>query len=541
MTGDLDYTVIRNSQTAMTAKEEQYCINDVVILSEWAHYLFETYSDNGIDIPLTSTGIVRNEIKKAAYKTGHIDDIRAAIKCMFPDEQRYNEIMRYLFRGGYCHASAWWTRIRAENVIGVDFKSSYPAVMLHDYYPVTPFTECDLRTDGRYITDDNIRSRCCYFLADIYDIEMSSIHTIESEHKIIKYTAAKFDNGRLRSAQKIRVMLTEIDYQIYCMFYNWSRLDIVWAFCAERGSLPRYVLDPMMEAFIRKETMDRSSLEYLNAKSIVNSYYGCMVQRLVFEDWHYDKVTGEWSSERTKKTYRQMICKLLLSPWWGIWVTAHARHHLLLTVHRMDPDASCSNVLYCDTDSIYFVDDERCRQIVAGYNAGIRAVNEQYPPEFSKIGCFDWIDDEEDGSPVHYVFKSLGAKRYIKYYHGKFEVTVAGMRKMSYHNVMCTQFAQDDSVVYKDKVGKKLGYLSISEMFDQFDDGLLLSSAVSDKNRAVYNATGHSDLVTDAAGQTEVMCEWSSAAIVPVSFEITMEDKYIEMLDWILEHRRLPV
>lgn len=543
MTGDLDYTVIRNSQTAMTAKEEQYCINDVVILSEWAQYLFETYSDKGQDIPLTSTGIVRNEIKKAAYKTGHIDDIRAAIRCMFPDEQRYNEIMRYLFRGGYCHSSAWWSSIKTDDVVGVDFKSSYPAVMLHDYYPVTPFTECDLRTDGIYITDDNIRSRCCYFMCDIYDIEMNSIHTVESEHKIIKYTAAKFDNGRLRSAKKIRVMLTEIDYQIYCMFYTWSRLEIVWSYCAERGPLPEYVLHPMRDAFILKETMDRSSIEYLNIKAIVNSYYGCMVQRLVFEDWHYNKVTGEWKSEHTKKTYRQMICKLLLSPWWGIYVTAHARHHLLLTVHKMDPDASCSNVLYCDTDSIYFKDSERCRQLVQEYNDRILRVNrETLPAEFSRIGCFDWIDDEPDGSPVHYEFKTIGAKRYIKFYHDEFDVTVAGMRKQSYQNLMCRKFMTDNPcVIYCDKDGKKLGYLDINEMFDQFDDGMLLNSTQSEKNRAVYNPTGHSNLVTDAAGRTEVMCEWSSAAIVPVSFEIKMDDVYIEMLEWILEHRRLPV
>lgn len=547
MVGDLDYEVIRNSSSPFRDdKELQYVINDVVILSEWAEYIFRTYSDNHMDIPLTITGTVRNIIKAAAYKTGHIDDIRAAIRMMFPDEQEYNEIMRYLFRGGYCHASAWWSMIRTSGIIGADYKSSYPAVLLHDYYPVTPMQECSMSTNGRYITDNKIRTKCCCILVDFYNIRQSTMHTVESEHKIIGHTNGVFDNGRLRHAEKIRVMLTELDYQVYCMFYKWDRIQIVRSKCAERGPLPRYVLDPLMDAFVKKETLPRNTVEYFNAKGVANSYYGCMVQRLVFKDWYYDNVSGKWYQENTKKTYRQMICKLLLSPWWGIWCTAHARHHLLYTVHQMDRDLSDDNVLYCDTDSVYFRDTPENRQIIERYNQRIRIQNEQLPPEFKKIGCFDWVDDEPDGEPVHYEFKALGAKRYLKYYHDKFEVTVAGMRKTSYQRKMLRPFATDNSIVYYEKdpqTGKqrKMGYLDINEMFDSFSDGLILTCTESYKNRACYNPTGHSDIVTDFRGVSEVMCEYSSAAIIPVEFTISIKDKYIELLEYILENRRLPV
>lgn len=62
--GDLDYSLIRTPQTKIEKDELQYCINDVAILSELTAVAHTMYTLKGDKIPLTQTGIVRNEIKK---------------------------------------------------------------------------------------------------------------------------------------------------------------------------------------------------------------------------------------------------------------------------------------------------------------------------------------------------------------------------------------------------------------------------------------------------------------------------------------------
>lgn len=569
--GELNYDIPRNSFTQIldgtngTENEMGYIINDVTILSQWADYIFREFSDNGKDIPLTSTSIVRNDIRIAAEKTGAIDDIRKAVHELYPDRVNYNYFMSFLFRGGYTHANIWYVCCKWENTIGVDFTSSYPAVMLQKYYPMTPFVDCDCACDGKSITDEKLQTKCMIMTVDIDNIERTTFHAIESDHKIIKYKNAQFDNGRLYKAEKIRVCLTELDYEIYTKFYKWEKITVVESLCAERGKLPNYVLNPLKRYYtlkdrLKKEGKDKT-IEYKNAKARLNSFYGCCVTRLNFTDYHYNQDDdfvldngkgvkhGEWYETESKKTYEQMIEKQLLSPFWGIWVTAHARHNLLKTVFAMDDSKMQTNVIYCDTDSIYFDDTPRNRAIIATYNADVQNFNNCYlPEEFANIGLFDWVDAEKDGNPVHYSFETLGAKRYIKYYHDHAEITVAGMRKGTYENKIMQRFATDNSYpVYHEyeneteEIRKKIiGYVDIEELFTYFTDNFLLGCDESNKLASVYSISDYSDTVTDAQGNTEIMTEKCGVALVPIPFSIKMDKIYILLWEQILEERRKP-
>lgn len=556
--GDLDYTIPRNSQTPLDPeKEMHYIICDVRILAEWGEYIFTEYSDKGKQIPMTSTGIVRNMIKSAAADTGHLPDIKEAIKSMYPCRETYNFIMRFLFRGGYTHSSAWWTMIVWDGIIGADFTSSYPSVMLSTSvgYPKSEFIPIDLETDGEKITDSRMQTNCIWFVAVFRGIEKTTMHTIESEHKIMNYEGASFDNGRLISADMIRVALTEIDYKIYTMFYAWESIEIQQAYSAVRGRLPEYVLKPLRQAYqtkarIKKECKAKGITpddipEYRNAKSTINSYYGVMVQRLNFTEWRYDEITGEWSQTASAKTYNQMIANAILLPYWGIYVTAAARYALLSTVAALDPGSSCNNVLYCDTDSVYMLDTPRNRGIIAAYNAVKSEENKLLPPEFYDIGCFDWIGGTDDaGNPQQYTFKTLGAKRYIKYHDGTAEIVVAGMRKGTYEKAICRQFATENSyTLYADKKNKtgKIGYIDIDELFDKFTDSFCLSCDESEKNAAVYEPADYEAEITDRYGNTEIMHEKCGVAIVPIPFSVRMDKIYIQLLHNIMEERRKPI
>lgn len=560
--GDLDYDIPRNSMTELTETEKGYCYNDVEILSEWGTYIFENFADLGLSIPLTASGIVRSKIKKAAEDTGHIEDIRAAVNTLFPDRELYDFAMRFLFRGGYTHACAWWCYVPYDNIIGADFTSSYPAVMISPecYYPVSPFVETDLECDGKYITDPRMTERCVWFIADFDNIERTMMHTIESKHKLIDHTGGEFDNGRLISAVRITVALTELDYQTYMKYYTWTGMRVRRAFTAFRGRLPNYVLKPLMTAYKEKSRMKSAGLdnttEYQNYKAIVNSFYGCMVTRLKYKQWKYNQgepftlddvliKTGDWYSENNTKTYAKLISKQILSPFWGIYVTAWARKRLLDTVYSIDWDQDMCTVLYCDTDSIYMLDTKRNRKIIEAYNAHIFEINSIHDPEFHDLGAFDWIGaDKRTGEPGHYRFKTLGAKRYIKYANGIAEVTISGLPKGALEKKLVRPFATDNCyMAFRDARHKKglLGFVDIDELFNTFNDGMLLTVTESMKTRAVYSPDPYDDTVIDEQGNTEEMHEESGVAIVDTMFTLNIDDIYAELIERYVEERRMMI
>lgn len=555
LVGDLDYTKMRNSSTPLTDTEKSYCINDVRILAEWGEYIFTTYSDKKIIIPLTATAIVGSSITKAARDTGHYMEIVAAVKQLYPDRDKYNWIMKFLYRGGYTHACAWWVLVVWDNVIGADFTSSYPSVMLkYDGFPKSEFLPAELKTDGKRITDNRINTMCVWFTAIFRGIKKRTMHTIESEHKIIAMQNAVFDNGRLDHADAVRVCLTEIDYKIYCMFYDWESIKIEEGYIAVRGMLPEYVRKPLLEAYqtkarlkkwAKQNGLDPDSIpEYRNAKAFINSFYGKMVQRLNFTEWIYDEVTGEWHPEESNKSYAQMLSHVILSPYWGIYVTAAARFNIVSVIHKLDPEMGDNNELYADTDSCYFDDTPRNRSIIEEYNRIEMEKNKALPPEFFDIGCFEWIGKTAaDGEPQHFKFKALCAKRYLKYADNEATVTVSGMVKGSYEKSLLRQFATDNSyVLYKNKREKtgKLGYIDINELFDNFTDNYLLSCDISMKNASVYEPKSYEAEITDEYGNTELMQEMCGVAIVPREFTMRLDQQYILLLHQIMEERRIP-
>ena len=525
--GDLDYTKIRNSTTPMTPKEIDYCINDVAILSEWSDYCFSRWIIDGAGhIPMTITGICRNAVKEAAGPK--IQTIKRLIHDCYPKtKEEYCYMMRWLFRGGFTHANIVHVGQVVEDVIGVDFTSSYPACMLHFSYPCSPFVRTELETDGHEITDFRLQSHAVWMILEIWNIDAKTWHTIESKHKIIAAHNDQYDNGRLICADYIRVALTEIDYDIYTMFYKWERIHVAAAFCAHKAPLPDYLIKPLMDAYQTKTRLKRSgkdkTVEYQNSKTIVNSFYGMTVTRLSFTDWTFDQTREDpWQEVKTKKPYWQMIKDQILLPQWGIWVTAYARQCLLSVVAEMDPDKSSASVLYCDTDSIYFIDTPANRAIISTWNKYCSRLNEFFPPEFDDIGCFDFIDKK-----ARYKFKTLGAKRYLKLDDsGHTTVTVAGMRCGTYERAVSSEEPPDDAYVYvtidHDDGTKERRYLSELDFFGNFDNMFLLSADQSCKLACIYHDHPYSAMVDG-----ECMQELSGAALVNIPFQIRMDRLWI--------------
>lgn len=67
LVGNLDYIKIRHSKTKLTDEELSYCENDCLVIYEYIKLQLEKYN-NLKNLPLTSTGFVRKELKNKLSK-----------------------------------------------------------------------------------------------------------------------------------------------------------------------------------------------------------------------------------------------------------------------------------------------------------------------------------------------------------------------------------------------------------------------------------------------------------------------------------------
>lgn len=516
--GDLDYSIMRNSQTPLNETEERYCDNDVIPLSEFSKKIFEIYLHKERYIPLTSTGILRHDLRKKAYESvnGNKDQIHNFIKTLFPQNKAdYLFIMKYLFRGGFVHANFADTRQMLYGIHGFDFKSSYPARAFKSYYPMTPFKA--LENVSRETLDNYCKTHCVIFVATFTKIKAKSTHSIESKSKCISLINPLLDNGRIRKAEKMTVFLTELDFQSYNEFYEWEEMKIHNISIAERGFLPRYLLDRFYYWFEKKESIDKETnkQDYDITKTRINGHFGLCVTRLVFSDIKYTLEDG-WQAVETTKSYEDMISSQVLSPYWGVYMTSAARREELSLLWKLR-----KYVCYSDTDSHKMPLNGEVAKIIHAYNKREREINRRLCEHYGydlkilgKIGCMEWETSPREKGKI-LKFKTLGAKRYMcEYQKAGFESTISGLPKDAITNY-CKDTGQDAFVLFDNKMSIPYKYTR--------------------KLRPQYNDNGIMEIVTDAQGNSEKMIEYSSVTLLEQDFNLSMEQDYLYLLAYSLE------
>lgn len=520
--GDLDYKKPRNTHTYLTDQEKQYIINDVVILAEYSKHLFRTIIRPERYVPMTKTGILNSNVKKTFLEmskkmgAGAEQLYREYVQKCFPDEKTYFQWFSYLFRGGYVHANALYANIPLEvdektgkdnRVRMKDITSSYPTEMLKSYTPKGPFK--DVAYDPALL-----KSKCCIIWARFFNIKIRTHHSIESKNKIINYTGARWDNGRLVSADIIDVCLTEKDLDLYEHYMSWSKMEVYRFQIADRGTLPKFLIDNLIEAYTTKTELKRSgkkdTVEYAIVKSSVNTFYGLLCKRVRVLSIAWDAEKG-WHTDNNKGAFEREKKKALLLPSAAIWVTASARHSLLMQTWRLIQAGV--EVVYMDTDSCKYIQNQKAERIFKKYNAYVRKriQNRGYTdPVFEGLGEFE---DETEGEPCN--FKTLGAKRYIYTdpESGKVKATVAGMPKSSV---------------------KMLGETE-ADIYDTFSlSGFSLDMDDSGKLRPVYAEEPYDIYING-----EWMHEESGCSLVGVPFSMHLKDDYIDLIGKCHEYDRI--
>lgn len=561
-THDLDYTKMRISTTPLTEKELYYMSADVRILAEFNDWLMKNYVDNGLDIPITKTQILRDSIKKCfnetELKNGKLSNFAKRLAFLHSEcYNEYSEYIRFLYRGGYCHANCLWADEIVENVNGFDFQSSYPYCILMQKFPVSQF--CPVKvTDLEQVQKLDKLGYAVLLKVRFYGLYNTTTHSIESITKTFEYEEAArlskeihigteklykemvhpiIDNGRLLQAEVCTVWLTELDLRIYSMFYGWERYEILECKKAKKGLLPDYVRYPIMVYYgnkcVLKKSGKKDTTDYQLSKEMVNAGYGMMCEKLHLSDIIFVPESGEWKiffpkPENVDKEYRLEIygrkygsgyvaCRKKLPAIWGVYTTANARYNLLQMVKKIGDDC-----IYCDTDSIYINNIEQYIPLIKEYNQNVINENKLLLKQwneihantekvktvvtelFEDIGIFELIDEQN-----YLRFKTLGAKRYIKQHpDGTIEQTVAGLPKGQLQDY-CESFPW------------------CADAFEIFEDDMELPNV---KRAHAYNDKPHSRVITDYLGNSELMHEESSCGIFDIDFCLSMSNDYMKML-----------
>lgn len=426
-----DYNKIRYPWTELTPLELEYCQNDVLGLVEAYREEMRRENDRLGSVPMTSTGYVRRNAKRAMQLASHHQ-----IVSLLPDLKQYL-LLRGCFRGGDVHANRYFADRILENVHSADRSSSYPDVICNSLFPTTKF---------RWIqnpTMKNIRYHLRKHHAVAMRIAVWNITLRDpydgfpylSRDKCEEICGGVFDNGRVLKADYLETSMTDVDFEIVERRYKWTSIKGLEAMWSHYGPLPRPLVQCAIDYYRRKTELkgiktEDGGAEYMYAKSkeLLNSLYGMMAQDPVKFNIEFREgdqeifTTVEDDPGRLLEKYNS---RAFLAYQWGCWTTAHARAKLEegRRIVEQTPDAY---PVYCDTDSIKYLGsvdwtefNRRC--VDACLESGAHATDPQGVEHYMGV-----YEREEDMLR----FKTLGSKKYAyETEDGRLHITVAGVPK----------------------------------------------------------------------------------------------------------------
>lgn len=438
---DFDYSKKRFPWTPLSDSELAYCVHDVQGLVEAVNLQMARDGDNLQTIPLTSTGYVRRNAKRALKKG---KEHHGFVYSIAPDIEIYTAL-REAFRGGNTHANRYYADDVIENVHSADRSSSYPAVMCNCEYPMsvfTPIMPTDLNPDyiARCIT---IRHKALLLRIGIKNLRLKdpfwgcpylSTDKCRNVHKSVETV----DNGRLLEAEYLETTVTDIDLRIIQQEYH-GNVIFLQGWYASYKPLPRALVDEVISYYKAKTELKGvkgQEVYYDKAKALLNALYGMMAQdpvkfMQIFKqvgDFDTDEsIIREqaeeegWDIEKLKKALKEKQMEILeksnkrafLAYQWGVWVTAHSRAELERGI-RLVHDTPGAEFIYCDTDSVKYTGNVDW----SGYNkekveeclqSGAYATDPSGVTHY--MGVFENEDCKDTGFAYRY-FKTLGAKKY---------------------------------------------------------------------------------------------------------------------------------
>lgn len=226
-------------------------------------------------------------------------------------------------------------------------------------------------------------------------------------------------------------------------------------------------------------------------------------------EWIEEPVNMDEGIEKYNKDRNRFLFYL-----WGVFISSIAKSNLsLYGILPLGDD-----YVYCDTDSVKFLNPDKHRLQFAKYNAMVmkkiqriakqRRIDVNLFMPMSAKGEMQVIGFWSDEG-TYQKFRTCGAKRYITEKNGKLEITVAGL-------------------------GKKAGaeYLNnhFENPFDAFTDKLYIPKGYTGKQTHTYCDFEIEGDITDYQGNTAHYHELSFIHLEDADYDFSIEQTYIDYI-----------
>lgn len=457
---EFNYTEKRYPWSTLTDEELSYCVHDVLGLVEAVNALMDRDGDNLQTIPMTSTGYVRRNVKRA-LKDGTVH--HNFVHSILPDIELYTAL-REAFRGGNTHANRYYAGDIIENVHSADRSSSYPAVMCNCEYPMSvfvPILHKDLNS-GYIARCIKIRHKALLLRIRIENLTLRDSYwgcpylSKDKCRNIVKGVNTE-DNGRILSADSLETTITDIDLKIIMEEYQ-GKITFLQGWYSSYKKLPQPIINEVIKYYRGKTELKGvkgQEIYYDKLKALLNALYGMMAQdpvkfRQIFQqvgDFETDESIlkkqakdEEWDVRTLLSAIREKQIELLgksnekafLAYQWGVWVTAHSRDALERGI-RLVHETPGADFIYCDTDSVKYTgsidwSEYNSARIAECTASGAFSTDPSGVTHY--MGVFETEDNPETGYAYRY-FKTLGAKKYayIEKEGEGVHCTIAGVNK----------------------------------------------------------------------------------------------------------------
>lgn len=490
---EFDYKKVRYPWTLLTDKELQYCENDVIGLCEAIRKQMEMDEDSLYSIPLTSTGYVRRDVRKATQY------FRKILQPLYPDDELY-KVLHDAFRGGDVHANPNYAGQILKNVKSVDKSSAYPSVQVLNKFPMSKFNKYPDMTLERL-------EKLIYKhkKAVVFRIRIKNLHSNElfppapyislSKCKVVGDRL--IDNGRIVSAEYIETALTDIDYRIVKNNYNWSEAEVFDVFVASYGYLPNGLVDVVKKYYtLKTELKGISGKEYyyMKSKNKLNAIFGMSAQDPKKDNWIYEN--GDYKKEIGNIIYT------VLPYQFGVWTTALTRYSLRRAIEKVGND-----FVYCDTDSVKYIGEYSFDDI---NDEIMSAAKEKAATAIDKHGVthFMGIFEQED---TYDKFVTLGAKKYCYIKNGVLGITCSGVSTKK----LPEEEQTPEIKTYAAKELKKIENFTEDFIFSLAGKNIV---AYHDHKPYYFEVDNHTILIT------------SNAAIMDGEYTISISNQYKEYI-----------
>ena len=450
----MDYNIMRFPWTELTEDEKIYCRNDVVGL----HYAIQNRINNELNqninnLPLTSTGYVRKDCRKACAGS---KSNRYRFFKERPDEETFL-MLQEAFRGGNTHANKDKANKVIHHVGQKDIQSSYPGVLLLYKYPTRFF---DLKPYTQKEFDFYLNHSDDWAL--LIDITFKDLKLKRPLEPVPYISASKcyrlsfnpdpdiveIDNGRILSCAFCSMIITEQDYLIIRKQYDFDE-KIIRVKAAKKKPIMKPIRDMIMKYYTNKTTLKQDenspdydpdiAYRYSKSKALLNGIYGMHVTNPCRPDYVFNNETK--LIEPVKKSIEEMLdvyynsFSNFLSYQVGVWVPAYGRKLLQdgidLLWNKEDPDRS--DLIYCDTDSLKYINPE-------DHEADIEALNQRIIKQCEEKNIYVDFKGKRYYMGVYSdegivdCFLTFGAKKYMYGNDEKFKITISGVPKKLGHD-----------------------------------------------------------------------------------------------------------